>query len=254
MFFYIDKTGRRTLLIYGAVAMGICHYIVGGLLSAGTDVPGGVGGNPNIPIELQGAKANAVIAFCYLLIIIYAMTLAPVAWVYAAEVWSLETRATGMGISAIGNWLVRLTVFEFSLNDQIADFCSLTVQLRARPLHPAWLHQHQVRHVHHLWHHVHACRRPVLLHISRDRWQVAGRDRGHVRARRSQAVAHSSWKFEARCARCGGSGKALDNLGPRGSCCEGVIARIDKRTEVLIGREGVIASVHSVDSEGPFRV
>lgn len=106
MFFYIDKTGRRTLLIYGAIAMGICHYVVGGLLSMGTVHPEGVNGNRNITIELTGPPANAVIAFCYLLIIIYALTLAPVAWVYAAEVWSLETRATGMGISAIGNWLV----------------------------------------------------------------------------------------------------------------------------------------------------
>jgi hypothetical protein len=110
MFFYIEKTGRRTLLIYGALAMGACHFVVGGLLSAGEYVPDGVDGNPNVVIRLTGPKANAVIAFCYLLIIIYAMTLAPVCWVYAAEVWSLETRATGMGISAIGNWL-----FNFAL-------------------------------------------------------------------------------------------------------------------------------------------
>ncbi|KAK7901042.1 hypothetical protein LTR67_003328 [Exophiala xenobiotica] len=110
MFFYIDKIGRRQLLIYGALAMGACHFVVGGILSAGVNVPGGVGGNPNVLIKVSGAKANTVIAFSYLLIIVYALTLAPVAWVYAAEVWSLETRATGMGISALGNWL-----FNFAL-------------------------------------------------------------------------------------------------------------------------------------------
>jgi len=110
IFFYIDRTGRRPLLIYGAIAMGICHFVVGGILSAGTYVPGGVDGNLNVLIEVRGAKAHTVIAFSYLLIIIYALTLAPVAWVYAAEVWSLETRATGMSISAIGNWL-----FNFAL-------------------------------------------------------------------------------------------------------------------------------------------
>lgn len=110
MFFYIDRTGRRPLLIYGALAMGACHFVVGGILSAGENVPGGVGGNPNVLIKVSGSKANTVIAFSYLLIIIYAMTLAPVAWVYAAEVWSLETRATGMGIAALGNWL-----FNFAL-------------------------------------------------------------------------------------------------------------------------------------------
>lgn len=110
MFFYIDKVGRRGLLIYGALAMAACHFVVGGILSTGEIVPGGVNGNPNVLIEVSGSKANTVIAFSYLLIIVYALTLAPVAWVYAAEVWSLETRATGMGISALGNWL-----FNFAL-------------------------------------------------------------------------------------------------------------------------------------------
>jgi hypothetical protein len=55
-------------------------------------------------MQVTGSPAYTVIAFSYLLIIIYALTLAPICWVYAAEVWSLETRASGMGISAIGNW------------------------------------------------------------------------------------------------------------------------------------------------------
>ncbi|KAF2150933.1 MFS transporter [Myriangium duriaei CBS 260.36] len=109
MFFYVDKIGRRPLLIYGALAMGACHFIVGGLLSTGAKVSE-VDNDPNITIQLFGPKANTVIAFCYLLIIIYALTLAPVAWIYAAEIWSLETRAVGMSISATGNWL-----FNFAL-------------------------------------------------------------------------------------------------------------------------------------------
>lgn len=96
IFFYIDKTGRRNLLMYGAIGMGICHFVVGGVLSAGDYVPGGVNGNLNVQIRVMGGKAHTVIAFSYLMIIVYALTLAPVAWVYAAEVWSLETRAVGM--------------------------------------------------------------------------------------------------------------------------------------------------------------
>lgn len=105
VFFFIDKTGRRPLLIFGAIGMGVCLFIVGGILgSYGTYVPGGVGGNLNVLIEVSGGPAHTVIAFCYILIIIYALTLAPVAWVYAAEVWSLETRATGMSLAAVANW------------------------------------------------------------------------------------------------------------------------------------------------------
>ncbi|RJE22751.1 Sugar and other transporter [Aspergillus sclerotialis] len=110
IFFYIDKTSRRGLLMYGALAMGACHFVVGGILSAGEYVPEGVGGDKNVLIRVSGAKAHSVIAFSYLLIIVYALTLAPVAWVYAAEVWSLETRASGMGIAATGNW-----IFNFAL-------------------------------------------------------------------------------------------------------------------------------------------
>ena len=107
MFFFVDKIGRRTLLIYGALAMAFCHFVVGGVMGAhGVNVPE-VNGDANITMTVSGSPAYTVIAFSYLLIIIYALTLAPVCWIYAAEVWSLETRATGMGISAIGNWLVR---------------------------------------------------------------------------------------------------------------------------------------------------
>ncbi|MCJ1359423.1 MAG: hypothetical protein MMC33_009425 [Icmadophila ericetorum] len=111
VFFFVDKTGRRALLIYGAIGMGICQFVVGGVLGTyGSYVPGGVGGNPNVIIRVHGSASHVVIAFSYLLIIVYSLTLAPGAWIYASEIWSLETRATGMGLASIGNWL-----FNFAL-------------------------------------------------------------------------------------------------------------------------------------------
>ncbi|MCJ1225976.1 hypothetical protein MMC12_002625 [Toensbergia leucococca] len=110
-FFFIDNTGRRPLLIYGAIGMGICQFVVGGVLGTyGAYVPLGVEGNLNVKVSVSGSASHVVIAFSYLLIIVYSLTLAPVAWVYAAEVWSLETRATGMSLSAVANWL-----FNFAL-------------------------------------------------------------------------------------------------------------------------------------------
>jgi hypothetical protein len=70
--------------------------MTGTLGAHGIPVPGGVEGNANVLIRVSGGASHVVIAFSYLLIIIYALTLAPVAWVYAAEIWSLETRAYGM--------------------------------------------------------------------------------------------------------------------------------------------------------------
>jgi len=63
-----------------------------------------------VVMKVTGSPAHTVIAFSYLLIITYALTLAPICWVYAAEVWSLETRAVGMGIAAIGNWLFNFAI------------------------------------------------------------------------------------------------------------------------------------------------
>lgn len=115
MWLFIDKTGRRTLLVWGAIGMGFCHFVVGGVMGAhSTYVPNGVGDPPNKNIVIavdQGAPANTVITFSYLLIVVYALTLAPVCWIYAAEVWSLGTRATGMSLAALSNW-----VFNFALN------------------------------------------------------------------------------------------------------------------------------------------
>lgn len=111
-FFFIDRTGRRTLLIWGALGMAFCHLVVGGTMGGhNTYVPGGVNGNANIVMSVTpGAPANTVIVFSFLLIVVYALTLAPVCWIYAAEVWSLGTRATGMSMAALANW-----VFNFAL-------------------------------------------------------------------------------------------------------------------------------------------
>ncbi|KAL8378041.1 hypothetical protein RB595_008641 [Gaeumannomyces hyphopodioides] len=115
MFFFIDRTGRRTLLIAGALGMGFCHFVVAGTM-AGNHIlrPEGVGEPPNANVVFEvvgGNPANTVIVFSFLLIVVYALTLAPVCWIYAAEVWSLGTRAHGMALAALSNW-----IFNFALN------------------------------------------------------------------------------------------------------------------------------------------
>ena len=80
-FFFIDRTGRRPLLIYGALAMGTCLFIVGGILGGlGTYLPNGLNGNLSVKVQVTGSPAYAVIAFCYLLVLAYSITLASVAW------------------------------------------------------------------------------------------------------------------------------------------------------------------------------
>jgi MFS family permease len=191
VFFFIDKTGRRPLLIYGAVAMGICQFVVGGVLGTyGEYVPGGVDGNLNVLIRVTGSPSNVVIAFSYLLIIVYALTLAPVAWVYAAEVWSLETRATGMALAAVANWL-----FNFALGASTPHHLSKLPQLTSlsRPLRPPRLRQHHVQNVPHLRRALLRRRDPGLLHVPRDVRQDARGDRDFVQCRGPEAVEYEAW-------------------------------------------------------------
>ncbi|KAJ3528432.1 hypothetical protein NM208_g10203 [Fusarium decemcellulare] len=115
MFPFIDKTGRRTLLVWGSIGMAICHFVVAGMLGGySVPVPEGVDGNANVVMRVTGSPAYTVIAFSYLLIIVYALTLAPVAWIYAAEVWSTGTRATGMAMAAEANWLFNFALGMFT--------------------------------------------------------------------------------------------------------------------------------------------
>ncbi|KAI9736864.1 MAG: hypothetical protein M1818_005915 [Claussenomyces sp. TS43310] len=110
-FFFIDRSGRRPLLVFGALGMAVCMFVVGGVLgSYGTYLPNGLNGNLSVRVQVTGSPAYTVIAFCYLLVLVYSLTLAPIAWVYAAEVWSLETRATGMALASVANWLFNFAI------------------------------------------------------------------------------------------------------------------------------------------------
>lgn len=50
---------------------------------------------------------------CYIFVGVYGLTWAPVAWIYAAEVFPLRYRAKGVGVSAAGNWIFNLALALF---------------------------------------------------------------------------------------------------------------------------------------------
>lgn len=90
-FYTIEKFGRRTLLIWGALGMLICQFIVAII---GTASGGG-----------NDAAIRAEIAFICIYIFFFASTWGPGAWVVIGEIFPLPIRSRGVGLSTASNWL-----------------------------------------------------------------------------------------------------------------------------------------------------
>jgi len=89
-FWTIEKLGRRTLLIYGAVGMLVCEFIIAIVGTAD-----------------EGSKAAGIclIVFTCFYIFFFATTWGPAAWVVIGEIFPLPIRAKGVALSTASNWL-----------------------------------------------------------------------------------------------------------------------------------------------------
>ncbi len=104
-FWTVEKFGRRPLLIWGALGMIICQYIVA------------IVGVTKVGEESAGFKAE--ISFICIYIFFFASTWGPGAWVVIGEIFPLPIRSRGVGLSTASNWLwncVRNTVQRFLLD------------------------------------------------------------------------------------------------------------------------------------------
>lgn len=89
-FYTIERFGRRSLLIWGALGMLVCEFIVA---IAGTVD----GANPS--------TVRAEIAFICIYIFFFASTWGPGAWVVIGEIYPLPIRSRGVALSTASNWL-----------------------------------------------------------------------------------------------------------------------------------------------------
>lgn len=88
-FWTIERFGRRTLLLYGAVIMCVCEFIVA--IVGTTD---------------EGSKAAnmCLIVFTCMYIAAFASTWGPACWVLVGEIFPLPIRAKGVALSTASNW------------------------------------------------------------------------------------------------------------------------------------------------------
>ncbi|CUM67322.1 uncharacterized protein PRCAT00005015001 [Priceomyces carsonii] len=88
-FYTIERYGRRTILIWGAVGMFVCELIAAIIGTAA-------------PNNLNAMKA--VISFICIYIFFFASTWGPGAWVVIGEIFPLPIRSRGVALSTASNW------------------------------------------------------------------------------------------------------------------------------------------------------
>ncbi|PVH87470.1 putative glucose transporter rco-3 [Cadophora sp. DSE1049] len=103
-FWAVEKLGRRPLLVWGALGMLICQFLVAiigvsvGFNHTHPDANGD-------PIADNIAAVNAQISFIAIFIFFFATTWGPGAWILIGEIFPLPIRSRGVGLSTASNWL-----------------------------------------------------------------------------------------------------------------------------------------------------
>ncbi|KAG5368836.1 High-affinity glucose transporter SNF3 [Yarrowia sp. C11] len=91
---FVDRVGRRKLLLIGSVVMCVSQMIVAAVGTA---------------LDSQ-VSSKVLIAFTCTFIAGFASTWGPIAWVVVAEIFPLRIRAKGVAISVASNWIFNFAI------------------------------------------------------------------------------------------------------------------------------------------------
>ncbi|KAK4935647.1 hypothetical protein LTR10_023334 [Elasticomyces elasticus] len=91
---YIDKMGRKPTLALGALAMGLCHFIIAIIFARNQH-----------QWPTHHAAGWAAIVMVWLFVIHFGWSWGPCAWIVVAEVWPLSARPYGIALGASSNWM-----------------------------------------------------------------------------------------------------------------------------------------------------
>lgn len=94
MILYVDKIGRKIVLVTGAIAMGACHIIIAVIFAKNRD---------QWPTHRDAGWA--AIVFVWLFAGNFGWSWGPCAWIIVAEVWPLSARPYGIALGASSNWM-----------------------------------------------------------------------------------------------------------------------------------------------------
>ncbi|KAK6330453.1 MFS sugar transporter [Orbilia brochopaga] len=102
---FIDKVGRRPLLLGGSFFMMAFLFITGSVQA----VYGQPNNDPDSPTTWvmvnHDTQARVVIACSYLFVATFATTWGPCSWTYPAEIFPMRVRAKAVSLATMSNWL-----------------------------------------------------------------------------------------------------------------------------------------------------
>lgn len=108
-FYTVEKIGRRPLLVWGALGMLVCQFLVAIIgVTVGfnhTHVIGVDSTGADITRSNNISAVNAQIAFIAIFIFFFASTWGPGAWIVIGEIFPLPIRSRGVALSTASNWL-----------------------------------------------------------------------------------------------------------------------------------------------------
>ncbi|KAF2720933.1 general substrate transporter [Polychaeton citri CBS 116435] len=106
--FFIERWGRRKLMMGGAAGQAFCYIFITVCLSQAARYE--ASGDP----ITQERWASASIAFFFLYYVFFGFGWQGVPWLYPAEINSLAMRAKGAGLGVATNWIVNFLVVEIT--------------------------------------------------------------------------------------------------------------------------------------------